>query len=155
MFKHCQQFSCKKFCSCSCFVFHKFASLQIYCEVIPKRHALSQANAELETATAKLLSVQKKLAVSKIVVIILESLFLIASNFNVCIIYFFVFFLQDLDASVQSLTAQFERATAEKISCQEEVARTNQTIELANRLVKGLEVNKERSNLVVTGADLA
>uniref|UniRef100_A0A8D3CJW0 Dynein axonemal heavy chain 11 n=1 Tax=Scophthalmus maximus TaxID=52904 RepID=A0A8D3CJW0_SCOMX len=85
---------------------------EIYCEVIPKRHALSQANAELETATAKLLSVQKKLA--------------------------------DLDASVQSLTAQFERATAEKISCQEEVARTNQTIELANRLVKGLESEKER-----------
>ncbi|GAA6224990.1 dynein heavy chain 11, axonemal-like isoform X1 [Lates japonicus] len=85
---------------------------EIYCEVIPKRHALSQANAELETATAKLLSVQKKLA--------------------------------DLDASVQSLTAQFEMATAEKISCQEEVARTNQTIELANRLVKGLEAEKER-----------
>lgn len=38
--------------------------LQIYCEVIPKRHALSQANAELETATAKLLALQKKLAVS-------------------------------------------------------------------------------------------
>ncbi|KAM9852522.1 dynein axonemal heavy chain 11 [Aulostomus maculatus] len=34
---------------------------EIYCEVIPKRHALSQANAELETATARLLTVQKKL----------------------------------------------------------------------------------------------
>ncbi|KYO17835.1 hypothetical protein Y1Q_0011502 [Alligator mississippiensis] len=34
----------------------------------------------------------------------------------------------------------FERATAEKIRCQEEVNRTNKTIELANRLVKGLEV---------------
>lgn len=55
----------------------------------------------------------------------------------------FGLFLQDLDASLQSLTAQFERATAEKISCQEEVTRTNQTIELANRLVKGLEVNNE------------
>ncbi|KAG7460463.1 dynein heavy chain 11, axonemal-like isoform X1, partial [Solea senegalensis] len=85
---------------------------EIYCEVIPKRHALSQANTELEMATAKLLSVQKKLA--------------------------------DLDASVQSLTAQFERATAEKISCQEEVAHTNHTIELANQLVKGLESEKER-----------
>ncbi|KAG7242136.1 hypothetical protein INR49_024182, partial [Caranx melampygus] len=53
-------------------------------------------------------------------------------------------YYEDLDASVQSLTAQFERATAEKISCQEEVARTNQTIELANRLVKGLESEKER-----------
>ncbi|XP_042345657.1 dynein axonemal heavy chain 11 [Plectropomus leopardus] len=85
---------------------------EIYCEVIPKRHALSQANAELETATAKMLAVQKKLA--------------------------------DLDASLQSLTAQVERATAEKISCQEEVTRTNQTIELANRLVKGLESEKKR-----------
>ncbi|XP_008293045.1 dynein heavy chain 11, axonemal [Stegastes partitus] len=85
---------------------------EIYCEVIPKRHALSQANAELETATAKLLAVQKKLA--------------------------------DLDASLQSLTAQFEKATAEKISCQEEVTRTTQTIELANRLVKGLVSEKER-----------
>uniref|UniRef100_A0A3Q3AWS9 Dynein axonemal heavy chain 11 n=1 Tax=Kryptolebias marmoratus TaxID=37003 RepID=A0A3Q3AWS9_KRYMA len=85
---------------------------EIYCEVIPKRRALSQANAELETATAKLLAVRKKLA--------------------------------DLDASLQSLTAQFERATAEKICCQEEVARTIQTIELANRLVKGLVSERER-----------
>lgn len=37
---------------------------QIYCEVVPKRLALSQANTELEMATAKLLAVQKKLAVS-------------------------------------------------------------------------------------------
>ncbi|XP_060906749.1 dynein axonemal heavy chain 11 [Labrus mixtus] len=85
---------------------------EIYCEVIPKRHALSQANVELETATAKMLTVKKKLV--------------------------------DLDTSLQSLTAQFEKATAEKISCQEEVTLTNQTIELANRLVKGLELEKER-----------
>ncbi|XP_047455882.1 dynein axonemal heavy chain 11 [Mugil cephalus] len=52
--------------------------------------------------------------------------------------------LADLDASLQSLTAQFEKATAEKISCQEEVTRTTQTIELANRLVKGLVSEKER-----------
>uniref|UniRef100_A0A3P8V3P1 Dynein axonemal heavy chain 11 n=1 Tax=Cynoglossus semilaevis TaxID=244447 RepID=A0A3P8V3P1_CYNSE len=85
---------------------------EIYCEVIPKRQALAQVNAELEMATAKLLSVQRK--------------------------------LEDLDASVQSLTAQFEQATAEKISCQEEVARTNHTIELAHQLVRGLESEKER-----------
>uniref|UniRef100_A0A672ZPD5 Dynein, axonemal, heavy chain 11 n=1 Tax=Sphaeramia orbicularis TaxID=375764 RepID=A0A672ZPD5_9TELE len=85
---------------------------EIYCEVIPKRHALSQANTELETATAKLSAVQKK--------------------------------LKDLDTSLQNLTAQFEKATAEKISCQEEVKHTNQTIRLANRLVKGLESEKER-----------
>ncbi|KAM4735000.1 dynein axonemal heavy chain 11 [Anableps anableps] len=85
---------------------------EIYCEVIPKRSALSQANAELEMATAKLLALQKKLA--------------------------------DLDANLQSLTAQFERATAEKISCKEEVTRTTQTVELANRLVKGLMGERER-----------
>ncbi|XP_039885510.1 dynein heavy chain 11, axonemal isoform X2 [Simochromis diagramma] len=90
---------------------------EIYCEVIPKRHALSQANAELETATAKLLALQKKLA--------------------------------DLDASLQSITAQYEMATAEKISCQEEVMRTTQTIELANRLVKGLMSEKERWSLKI------
>ncbi|XP_026040676.1 dynein heavy chain 11, axonemal isoform X2 [Astatotilapia calliptera] len=90
---------------------------EIYCEVIPKRHALSQANAELETATAKLLALQKKLA--------------------------------DLDASLQNITAQYEMATAEKISCQEEVMRTTQTIELANRLVKGLMSEKERWSLKI------
>lgn len=49
---------------------------------------------------------------------------------------------QDLDSSLETLTAAFERATAEKLRFQEEVNRTNKTIELANRLVKGLEVSK-------------
>uniref|UniRef100_A0A3P9MEE2 Dynein, axonemal, heavy chain 11 n=1 Tax=Oryzias latipes TaxID=8090 RepID=A0A3P9MEE2_ORYLA len=35
---------------------------EVYCEVIPKRDALSQANAELEMATGKLTAVQKNLA---------------------------------------------------------------------------------------------
>ncbi|XP_061675536.1 dynein axonemal heavy chain 11 isoform X2 [Syngnathoides biaculeatus] len=85
---------------------------EIYCEVIPKRHALSHANTELETATTKLSAIQKKLA--------------------------------DLDANLQDLTDQFEKATSEKISCQQDVTCTNQTIELANRLVRGLESEKER-----------
>lgn len=38
------------------------------------------------------------------------------------------------------MTASFEKATSEKLRFQEEVNRTNTTIELANRLVKGLEV---------------
>lgn len=69
----------------------------------------------------------------------------------------FGLFFQDLDASLQNLTAQVERATSEKISCQEEVTHTNQTIELANRLVKGLEVKQgEVEEFVsVIGADLA
>lgn len=47
---------------------------------------------------------------------------------------------QDLDRHLQSLTAQFEKAAAEKLHCQEEVTRTRQTIELASRLVGGLQV---------------
>ncbi|XP_035386791.1 dynein heavy chain 11, axonemal isoform X1 [Electrophorus electricus] len=85
---------------------------ELYCEVAPKRLALSQANTELENATAKLLTVRKK--------------------------------LHDLDGHLQNLTAQFERAAAEKLCCQEEVTRTRQTIELANRLVGGLQSENVR-----------
>ncbi|KAL6489650.1 hypothetical protein MHYP_G00033910, partial [Metynnis hypsauchen] len=85
---------------------------EVYCEVAPKRQALSQANAELDSATAKLLSVRKK--------------------------------LDDLDGHLQNLTAQFERAAAEKLRCQEEVTRTRTTIELANRLVGGLQCENVR-----------
>ncbi|MGH0120379.1 UNVERIFIED_CONTAM: hypothetical protein FKN15_039182 [Acipenser sinensis] len=46
--------------------------------------------------------------------------------------------LEELDTSLATLTAAFEKAIAEKIRCQDEVNRTNKTIELANRLVKGL-----------------
>lgn len=53
--------------------------------------------------------------------------------------------IQELDTNLAALTAAFERATAEKIRCQEEVNRTNKTIELANRLVKGLEVRSYRA----------
>ncbi|KAJ8290699.1 hypothetical protein GJAV_G00016460 [Gymnothorax javanicus] len=85
---------------------------EVYCEVVPKREALSQANTDLETATAKLLNVRKK--------------------------------VHDLDVNLQGLTAQFEKAAAEKLRCQEEVKRTSHTIELANRLVKGLEAENVR-----------
>ncbi|KAG7469714.1 hypothetical protein MATL_G00131760 [Megalops atlanticus] len=80
---------------------------EVYCDVAPKRQALSQANTDLDAATGKLLAIRKK--------------------------------LHDLDANLRGLTAQFEKAAAEKVRCQEEVSRTNHTIELANRLVKGLE----------------
>lgn len=59
---------------------------------------------------------------------------------------------QELDSSLETLTTAFEKATSEKLRFQEEVNRTNKTIELANRLVKGLEVGtaatNERSALV-------
>ncbi|KAH0621501.1 hypothetical protein JD844_022871 [Phrynosoma platyrhinos] len=52
--------------------------------------------------------------------------------------------LTELDTNLAAFTTTFERATAEKIHCQEEVNRTNKTIELANRLVKGLESENVR-----------
>lgn len=55
---------------------------------------------------------------------------------------------------METLTAAFERATAEKLRFQEEVNRTNKTIELANRLVKGLEVSKASAAAESEGAAL-
>jgi hypothetical protein len=37
-----------------------------------------------------------------------------------------------------NLTADFEKATSEKLKCQQEADATNQTIQLANRLINGL-----------------
>ncbi|TNN78182.1 Dynein heavy chain 11, axonemal [Liparis tanakae] len=52
--------------------------------------------------------------------------------------------LAELDCSLETLTTAFEKATSEKLRFQEEVNRTNKTIELANRLVKGLESENVR-----------
>uniref|UniRef100_A0A3B4UNK9 Dynein axonemal heavy chain 11 n=1 Tax=Seriola dumerili TaxID=41447 RepID=A0A3B4UNK9_SERDU len=52
--------------------------------------------------------------------------------------------LAELDSSLETLTTAFETATSEKMRFQEEVNRTNKTIELANRLVKGLESENVR-----------
>ena len=47
-------------------------------------------------------------------------------------------FFQKLDANLAELTAKFEKATADKLKCQQEADATNNTINLANRLVGGL-----------------
>ncbi|XP_034468683.1 dynein heavy chain 11, axonemal isoform X3 [Hippoglossus hippoglossus] len=52
--------------------------------------------------------------------------------------------LAELDSSLEILTTAFEKATSEKLRFQEEVNHTNKTIELANRLVKGLESENVR-----------
>ncbi|KAK0131624.1 Dynein heavy chain 11, axonemal [Merluccius polli] len=52
--------------------------------------------------------------------------------------------LTELDGSLEMLTSAFETATTERLRCQDEVNRTNKTIELANRLVKGLESENVR-----------
>lgn len=41
--------------------------------------------------------------------------------------------LKDLNANLATLTSQFEKATAEKIKCQQEADATNRVITLANR----------------------
>lgn len=42
-------------------------------------------------------------------------------------------FFQELNANLSNLTSAFEKATAEKIKCQQEADATNRVISLANR----------------------
>lgn len=46
--------------------------------------------------------------------------------------------ITELDENLAELTAAFEKATSEKLKCQQEAETTAKTIELANRLVGGL-----------------
>ncbi|KAJ3158178.1 hypothetical protein HDU86_003133 [Geranomyces michiganensis] len=55
----------------------------------------------------------------------------------------------DLDRNLAELTAQFEKATADKLMCEEEARSTQETIVLANRLVGGLASENVRWNLAV------
>ncbi|XP_069504355.1 dynein axonemal heavy chain 11 [Ambystoma mexicanum] len=52
--------------------------------------------------------------------------------------------LTDLDSHLCQLTSSYEKAIAAKVRCQEDVHQTNRTIQLANRLVEGLESEKIR-----------
>uniref|UniRef100_A0A3Q3NPA1 Dynein heavy chain 9, axonemal-like n=1 Tax=Labrus bergylta TaxID=56723 RepID=A0A3Q3NPA1_9LABR len=79
---------------------------EVYCEVEPKRQALSKANAELAAAQEKLSAIKSK--------------------------------INHLNENLAKLTAKFEKATADKLKCQQEAESTARTISLANRLVGGL-----------------
>uniref|UniRef100_A0A671VTJ4 Dynein axonemal heavy chain 17 n=1 Tax=Sparus aurata TaxID=8175 RepID=A0A671VTJ4_SPAAU len=79
---------------------------EVYCEVEPKRQALSKANAELAAAQEKLAAIKGK--------------------------------INHLNENLAKLTAKFEKATADKLKCQQEAESTARTISLANRLVGGL-----------------
>uniref|UniRef100_A0A8C4H1B1 Dynein heavy chain 9, axonemal n=1 Tax=Dicentrarchus labrax TaxID=13489 RepID=A0A8C4H1B1_DICLA len=79
---------------------------EVYCEVEPKRQALSKANAELAAAQEKLSAIKSK--------------------------------INHLNENLAKLTAKFEKATADKLKCQQEAESTAHTISLANRLVGGL-----------------
>ncbi|RXM32245.1 Dynein heavy chain 11, axonemal [Acipenser ruthenus] len=103
---------------------------EVFCDVEPKRQALSQANTDLDTATGKLETIRKKLVLAKWQIVAH------AQIYTVTVLHIFLLG----DANLRRLTTRFEKATAEKVRCQDEVTRTNRTIELANRLVKGLEV---------------
>ncbi|KAJ1334726.1 hypothetical protein BSLG_007881 [Batrachochytrium salamandrivorans] len=50
----------------------------------------------------------------------------------------------DLDRNLSDLRAKFEKATADKLKCEEEAKSTQETIVLANRLVNGLASEKVR-----------
>lgn len=50
----------------------------------------------------------------------------------------FLWLLQSLEEQLSKLTADFEKATDEKVRCQQEADATQATIALANRLVGGL-----------------
>ncbi|XP_068510647.1 dynein axonemal heavy chain 9 isoform X6 [Anas acuta] len=85
---------------------------EVYCEVEPKRQALSKANAELAAAQDKLASIKAKIA--------------------------------RLNENLGKLTAKFEKATSDKLKCQQEAEATACTITLANRLVGGLAAENVR-----------
>ena len=57
--------------------------------------------------------------------------------------------IRELDESLQELTDNFERATAEKLRCQKEAESTQLTISLANRLVGGLASENVRWAIAV------
>ncbi|CAB1430530.1 unnamed protein product, partial [Pleuronectes platessa] len=79
---------------------------EVFCDVEPKRQALSKANAELDAAQLKLADIKSKINI--------------------------------LNANLAKLTAKFEKATADKLKCQQDAESTARTISLANRLVGGL-----------------
>ncbi|XP_059853389.1 dynein axonemal heavy chain 9 [Delphinus delphis] len=79
---------------------------EVFCDVEPKRQALSKATSDLAAAQEKLVAVKAKIA--------------------------------HLNENLAKLTAKFEKATADKLKCQQEAEATAGTISLANRLVGGL-----------------
>ncbi|XP_037664377.1 dynein heavy chain 9, axonemal isoform X3 [Choloepus didactylus] len=79
---------------------------EVFCDVEPKRQALSKATSDLTAAQEKLAAIKAKIT--------------------------------HLNENLAKLTAKFEKATADKLKCQQEAEVTAGTISLANRLVGGL-----------------
>ncbi|EZA54880.1 Dynein beta chain, ciliary [Ooceraea biroi] len=111
---------------------------EVFCDVEPKRKALAHANAELAAAQEKLSGIKRKVADACVNII---NALKFHKNFHkhVCIILHMKFCIEtSLEEQLAKLTADFEKATAEKLKCQQEADATNSTIALANRLVGGL-----------------
>ncbi|XP_008070221.1 dynein heavy chain 9, axonemal-like [Carlito syrichta] len=79
---------------------------EVFCDVEPKRQALSKATADLTASQEKLAAIKTKIT--------------------------------HLNENLAKLTVKFEKATADKLKCQQEAEVTAGTISLANRLVGGL-----------------
>lgn len=105
---------------------------EVFCDVEPKRKALAAANAELAAAQEKLNSIKNKVAVS---FYDFENTEIFPMRLH---IFYHFFCFQSLEEQLAKLTADFEKATTEKLLCQQEADATNATIHLANRLVGGL-----------------
>ena len=61
---------------------------------------------------------------------------------------------QELNANLSNLTSAFEKATAEKIKCQQEADATNRVISLANRYLAPCLSEKISRGLVCTEREL-
>ncbi|XP_023100299.2 dynein axonemal heavy chain 9 isoform X1 [Felis catus] len=79
---------------------------EVFCDVEPKRQALSRVTSDLTAAQEKLAAIKAKIT--------------------------------HLNENLAKLTAKFEKATADKLRCQQEAEATAGVISLANRLVRGL-----------------
>lgn len=128
---------------------------EVYCDVAPKRQALEEANAELAEAQEKLSRIKNKIAVSASSTPVAAVARSVArgggggrggrtrrrtedtaaprghaapqAGPTFCSSF------QELNANLSNLTSAFEKATAEKIKCQQEADATNRVISLANR----------------------
>lgn len=60
----------------------------------------------------------------------------------VCVAY------QHLNENLAKLTAKFEKATADKLKCQQEAESTARTISLANRLVRRATAGSRRASAI-------
>lgn len=102
---------------------------EVYCDVEPKRRALEAANAgkNFEDYVAEFsIKIDDKNIMFIELAAAQDKLLIITQK------------VVSLEEQLARLTADFEKATADKLRCQQEADATQATIQLANRLVGGL-----------------